>query len=173
MVTFARTKQQRHLFPDPTRIAHRFGQLGKEMLGHRMRWRGRRLLGKRVEMKFSNSCGIDSLIPQLECAHASEKRHLLSIAGDCGHRRVSVAMFRKAQVAARKSDARGQPLEIPLPGCTQRLVEVVDVEYQVALRRSEAAEVHQMRITASLHRDAAYQRPRQVVGHDRSSATKK
>ena len=36
-------------------------------------------------------------------------------------------------------------------GAGQRLVEVVDVEDDVALRRGEAAEVQQMRVAARLH----------------------
>ena len=60
-----------------------------------------------------------------------------------------------SQVLRRDHDARREPLEIPLEWGRQRLVEVVDVEDDVALRRREAAEVHQVRVAAGLHADPA------------------
>ena len=57
-------------------------------------------------------------------------------------------------VPARHGQARGQPLDVPLERAGQRLVEVVDVEDQVPLRRGERPEVGQVRIPAQLHPQA-------------------
>jgi hypothetical protein len=53
--------------------------------------------------------------------------------------------------AARPSgdlEAGDQALDVPLPRARQRLVEVVEVEDQVAVGRGEAAEVREVRIAA-------------------------
>ena len=56
----------------------------------------------------------------------------------------------------RDHHARRKPLEVPLERGRQRLVEIVDVEDHVALRRREAAEVHQVRVAAGLHPHARW-----------------
>ncbi len=55
-------------------------------------------------------------------------------------------------VSARRSHARSQALDVPLPRPGQRLVEVVDVEDEPALGRGEDAEVREVRVAAALHR---------------------
>ena len=47
----------------------------------------------------------------------------------------------KTVVARRDQQARGQPLDIPLPWTRERLVKVVDIEHQPSLRRGEHTEV--------------------------------
>ena len=64
-----------------------------------------------------------------------------------------------------------QALEIPLPRARQGLVEVVDVEDQPAFRGGEPAEVHQVAITAQLHREPSVRRRSQVGGHARRRST--
>ena len=59
-----------------------------------------------------------------------------------------------------------QPLDVPLPRARERLVEVVDVEDQPPLGRGEDAEVRQVRVPATLHREARARRRAQVLGHD-------
>src|SRR4029077_21053754 len=49
----------------------------------------------------------------------------------------------------------------------QRLVEIVDVEYDVLLRRRECPEVHEMAVAASLNGDAGCRLMPEVLGHDR------
>ena len=51
-------------------------------------------------------------------------------------------------------------------GPGKRLVEIVDVEQQQPLRRSERAEVRQMRVAAQLHVQPGRRRVRQIGGHD-------
>src|SRR4029077_14940307 len=61
--------------------------------------------------------------------------------------------------------ARGQPLDVPFPRAWQRLIEIVDVEDQTSLGRTEDAEVGQVRVAAGLHGQPGYRRGGQVAGH--------
>jgi len=78
-----------------------------------------------------------------------------------------------AVLLARDLDARRQAQHVPLPRSGQRLVEVVDVENQVALGRPVTAEVHEMRIATQLHAHAGDRHRREVGGHNRRGAAKK
>jgi len=55
-------------------------------------------------------------------------------------------------------DAGGQPLDVPLPGCGKRFVEIIDVEDDAPLGRGETAEVGQMSVAAGLNADAGNRR---------------
>ena len=69
-------------------------------------------------------------------------------------------------VIARGDDhARGQPLDVPLKRCRQRLVEVVHVEDQAPVGRGEEAEVEQVGVAAGLHPDVRRRRVGQIPGH--------
>ena len=57
----------------------------------------------------------------------------------------------EATVAARDHEARRQALDVPLPRPGQGLVEVVEIEDEAAMWRSEGAEVRQVRVAAQLH----------------------
>ena len=48
---------------------------------------------------------------------------------------------RRSRDGVRDRQARRQALDVPLPRCGERLVEVVEVEHQAAVRRGEEAEV--------------------------------
>jgi hypothetical protein len=48
----------------------------------------------------------------------------------------------------------------------QRLVEIVDVEKDVVLRRDKGAEVHQMAVAARLHRNSSHRLGGKVCRHD-------
>ena len=76
----------------------------------------------------------------------------------------------EAPVPARDLEARGQPLDVPLPGSRNRLVEVVEVEHQVPLGRGVAAEVRQVRVPAQLDLDPGRGRRGEVRGHHRGAA---
>ena len=67
------------------------------------------------------------------------------------------------KLAARRLTSHSQ-------GPGQRLVEVVDVEDQMALGRGEDAEVHEMAIAADLDVEARGRRGCEVGGHDRGGA---
>ena len=61
-------------------------------------------------------------------------------------------------------------LDIPLPGSGQGFVEIVDVEEDVALRRREAAEIHQVSVAAGLHAKSGRRGRGKVRRHDRGRA---
>jgi hypothetical protein len=58
-----------------------------------------------------------------------------------------------------------QALDVPLPGRRKRLVEIVDVENELALGRSKAAEIGDVAIAASLHADARGGSAGEIGGH--------
>jgi hypothetical protein len=63
-----------------------------------------------------------------------------------------------------------QPLEVPFPRARRHLVEIVQIEDQLAFRRRKAAEVQQMRIAADRKRDTRIGRTAQIMGlQDRAS----
>ena len=88
--------------------------------------------------------------------HTSSSGHL----GEFGHLRAirayHLSRYRPASasgqavVPAGDHEARRETLYVPLPGRGQRLIEVIDVEDDVALGRGEPAEVDQVAVAASL-----------------------
>ncbi len=71
-------------------------------------------------------------------------------------------------MAAGHGEARRQALHVPFERAGERLVEVVHVEDEPALRSAEQAEVRQVRVTAQLHGDAGVRRGGEVGGHQQS-----
>src|SRR5262245_16113705 len=68
-------------------------------------------------------------------------------------------------------DACNQPLEVHREiDPRQRLVEIIDVEYEVLLRGRECPEVHQMAVAASLDGNAGARLMLEVLGHYRGGA---
>jgi hypothetical protein len=97
---------------------------------------------------------LDRRIPDVEVTHLGVLAHASAIRA---HRRVArcpVQLAVKAEDAARDHDARHQPLQVPFPRSGKGLVEVVDSEDEISLRRGEDAEVGQVHVAARLHREA-------------------
>ena len=69
-------------------------------------------------------------------------------------------------MTSRDDNAGREPLNVPLPGGRQSFVEIVDVEEDVALRRCETAEIHQMSVAAGLHAKSGRGRRGQIGRHD-------
>ena len=67
-------------------------------------------------------------------------------------------------------DAGPQPLDVPLPRGQQGLVEIVDIEEDVAFRCGEAAEIHEVSVAAGLHVKSGGEGRCEVGRHDRSRA---
>ncbi len=78
----------------------------------------------------------------------------------------------KGVLATRDGNARRQSLHVLFPRSGKGFVEVVEVEEQLPLGRSESAEVGQVRITAQLNTNTALRRTDQVGGHDVRGTTK-
>ena len=66
--------------------------------------------------------------------------------------------------------AGDEPAQVPLPRPGMGLVEVVEVEDEVALGRGVEAEVAQVRVAADDRQDAGGRQPGEVLGHDRRGA---
>src|SRR5262245_1800110 len=72
------------------------------------------------------------------------------------------------------SDARRQALQVDSEvHPRERLVEIVDVEQDIVLRRNECTEVHHMTVATGLNRDSGYRLVRQVCCHDGCSTAEK
>jgi hypothetical protein len=76
-------------------------------------------------------------------------------------------------MAASNHETGRQAFEVPLPRAGQRLVEVVQIEHDVALRCGEEAEVGQMGIAARLDVQAAPRNRGEVLGHHRRRTAQK
>ena len=95
-------------------------------------------------------------------------RGAVALARRQGH--LAAGLGREPVVPSGHGQARGQPLDIPLERAGQGLVEVVDVEDQVALGRGERAEIRQVGVTAQLHPKPGGGRAGQVRGHRQRGA---
>src|ERR1044072_6768754 len=76
----------------------------------------------------------------------------------------------EATLAAGHGEAGGKPLDVPLPGPRQGLVEVVDVEYELALGRGVGAEVGEVGVAAELRLEPRAGRVGKVRRHHRCGA---
>ena len=96
-----------------------------------------------------------------------EVRQVLPVGGHAPTDRFAALVLGRPVLPARDMDARDQPAQVPLPGAGMGLVEVVEVEDEVALRRGVEAEVPEVRVTADDRCDAGGGQPGEVCGHDR------
>ena len=90
------------------------------------------------------------LVVNLHGTHLRELRHGLAVGAHRREHRVLPVPGVELAVPATELDASCQALDVVLPGAGQGLVEVVDVEHKVALRRAENAEVGYVSVTAEL-----------------------
>ena len=95
-------------------------------------------------------CRVQARVPDIEVTQTREVAHCLAICPNtCEHDVRSLGVVEPA-VAAGDLEARRESLDVPLERAVKRLVEVVQVEDEIALRRPEAAEVQQVRVAAEL-----------------------
>ena len=113
---------------------------------------------------------MDPGIPDLQRRHPGVFRQPLAIAARGPDGRVAPVIVAQSVRPRREHERRGEPLDVPLPRRRQCLVEIVDVEDDVALRRREAAEVQQMAIAAGLHAYPCLGRGRKISRHHAGGA---
>ncbi len=105
------------------------------------------------------------LVPYLESTHACHLSHqstvFLHTPDDC----LPVLLNCVSILPTSHNDAGSQAFQVPLPGTWKCLVEVVDIEDEVAFWHGEEAEVAQVRIPADLHLDTGDGSVRQVPCH--------
>jgi hypothetical protein len=92
---------------------------------------------------------IESRVPDIEVAHRCEMPHRLAVRPhDFEHGLGSLGL---AEVPLPRShlEAGCETLDVPLERARQRLVEIVEVEDEVAFRRGEAAEIGEVRVAES------------------------
>ncbi|HEY1539894.1 MAG TPA: hypothetical protein VGF63_10890 [Solirubrobacteraceae bacterium] len=110
---------------------------------------------------------VEARVPHLEVALSGERAHRLAVGGRRLTDGVRDLLGGELAVATGDAHARREPLDVPLPRSRERLVEVVDVEEELAFGRGERAEVRQVRVSAQLHAQARGRRRGEVGGHDR------
>ena len=116
---------------------------------------------------------VDPGVPELEVAHPRVLSHALSVRLDDAPGGGFAVGLVEADEAPAYDGARDQALEVPFPRAGIRLVEIVDAEDEVALRRGERAEVRHVHVAAGLHRESGDRRRRDVADHDRRGAPQK
>ncbi len=138
------------------------GQVAPEGLALLLARRGTPALGDRRHVHLR--------VPDVEVADLGQAPHRPPVLlGHRGDDRPPLAPFEGARPPG-DGEARGEPHHVPLPGPRQRLVEVVDVEEQLAIRGGEGAEVGEVGVAAELHGEAAARGARQVRRHHRRGA---
>ena len=111
-----------------------------------------------------------ALVPDVEQRQGGVVPHPVAVGVD-RRRHGGVRLARLHPVLPRRHhQAGGEAGHVPLEGPGQGLVEVAQVEVEVALRRGPQPEVQDMRVTAELHLDAAVRPGGQVGRHDRRRA---
>jgi hypothetical protein len=115
--------------------------------------------------------GVDAGVPDVEVPHLGELLHLLPVRANGAEHGFASLIVGEVPLAPGDLDARGEALEIPLEWPRQRLVEVVQVEHEVALRRCEAAEVEEVSVARELDDEIGPREPCEVAGHDGCGAT--
>ena len=110
---------------------------------------------------------IDAGVPDLQFRHDRTLRQALAVRVRRGANGFSRAPLARAGRARRDVNARRQALDVPLPRSRKRLVEVVDVEDDVAFGRRKNAEILDVAVAAGLHDDARDPvAGAEIVGHD-------
>src|SRR6185437_3162275 len=110
--------------------------------------------------------GLEMLVPRVQAPHPGGAAHPAPVFPDPGHDHGAAVGPGEASVPSHDLEARRQPFHVPLPRAGEGLVEIVDVEQHLPLRRAEQAEIRQVGITAQLHGDPGHRGHRQVGRHD-------
>ena len=105
-------------------------------------------------------------VPHGEVRHCCERVHGGAILVPERQQHLGALLGRVPVVASRDGEAGGEPLDVPLPGAREGLVEVVDAELQPPLRGREHSEVHQVGVTTDLCDDPRTRCAGEVGRHD-------
>src|SRR5262249_40070739 len=108
---------------------------------------------------------VDLGVPDVQVVHAREYAHRHAVPAHRRQHDLPPVFAAEPVVPGRYLQAGGQPLDVPLPRAGQGLVEVVDVEEELALGRGIHPEVGQVRVPAGLDGQAGDGGGGQVGGH--------
>ena len=114
---------------------------------------------------------VDVGVVDVEGAHVRVGMHALAIGSDRDVGGALALVLGEPTSPGGNDAARCQTLDVPLERASKRLVEVVHVEQQVALRRGEEAEVREVGVAAELDIQAAVRMTGQVRTHGQGRAT--
>ena len=114
--------------------------------------------------------GVEARVPEVEIAHLRELAHRLPVRAAHGRHGAAPVAGAEPRVARCHRDAGAEPLQVPLPRPREGLVEVVQVEDELPVRRGEAAEVRQVGVAAELRGEPGARGLGQVRRHDRRAA---
>ena len=139
-------KDQRRIVLDPRYVPAMLGKLGEQELRHVLVLQPVETLPYQLSSFgrvhfLEKAVDADGVVPHVERPHGCIVGCALAIAAHRGARRPRRVGLGQADLAAGDHHAGGQPLEVPLPGRRQGLVEIVDVEDDAPLGRGETAEV--------------------------------
>ncbi len=129
-----------------------------------------RLAGSLSDLRLPEPVEVGRLqpqVPDIEIGHRRKASHRLAVSANGRADRRSSLLLLQLKISGRHGEACDQPLQVPLPGPGQGLVEVVEVEDHVALGRPEAAEVREVGVPAELHGDAGRRGVLEVGSHHR------
>jgi hypothetical protein len=132
---------QRGLIDDPRPAVHSVGELrerrhavpGTSLGDVPFNGSGRRTV-KRRSSALQLGLDLKARVPDVHGGHAGKLPHRLAVPAHALQDRLLLRRDAVAVVAGRDDQARGQPLEIPLPRPRERLVEVIDVEDKPTVR---------------------------------------
>ena len=111
-----------------------------------------------------------AVVPDVDLRHRSVLAHPPPVGVDGGgHRGIGDPRLQPV-LTGRDHEAGREPLDVPLERAWEGLVEVAQVEHQVALRRRPEAEVEDVCIPAELHRQSAVRPRGEISGHHRRGA---
>ena len=167
---------ERWVADDPWLAVDEVGELGEGLHAVARAGLGQPLLGALDHLRFDLSTelvqqllDVQPRIPHRQIGHRREAPHRLAVTAHRVPHDLASLLGRIAVPTSGDHQARHEALDIPLPRPRQRLVEIVHVEHQPALHRSEHAEVRQMRITTHLHPKPRTGRRRKIGRHDQRS----
>jgi hypothetical protein len=120
---------------------------------------------------FDFACQVDPAVPNLHWRQFGKGAHARPVGFDCFGRSCSCPLIGKPLCQRSYGDARRQSLDVDREvDARQGLIEVIDVEKDVLLRRGKGAEVHEVAIAARLNRNPYGGLMLQILRHHRRSA---
>lgn len=105
-------------------------------------------------------------VPRVQHRQLGEQPHGAPVGTHRTVRRRAAGVLVGAGLPAREDQGGGEPLEVPLPGAVHRLVEVVQVDDQVAAGVAVQAEVRRVGVAADLGADPGHRGAGEVVRHE-------
>ena len=140
-------KQKRWLVNDPDGALLMRHDLVADVLGRAALRPLDVLLDEPLQLRIAlellyDRCVAEAAIPHRHHRHIGVGVHHVAIASGCRRRRLVRLTLGETALPRRDNDTRAKPLHIPFPRRRESLVEIVEIEDQIAFRRREPAEIH-------------------------------